>query len=189
MKHLTKPFLIFLLLSLSTGSCKKDDDGENGTPQDSMAEYFHCKINGVEFRPSSTFTCNSRLFGYYPEAGDGIEGGYLVMSGTECPTHNKSVSLRFQGFVPQTGPLNFMEPSPVDSCFPIFVAQLSPELLIFDSLTSGSMDLVHFSPSTLPNGQLGLVEGTFEFSVANTELDSTVHITDGHFRFRIQQTW
>lgn len=187
MKHLTKTFLIFLFLSLSIGSCKKDDDGENGTPQDSMAEYFYCKINGVEFNPYSTSSCNSRLFGYYPEAGDGIEAGYMVIRGRDCETTDV-VALRFSGFTAGTGQVDLLEPTIADSCYPIF-GRIFPDILTFDSLLFGSMNLVHFSPSTLPNGALGLVEGTFEFSVANAELDSTVHITEGNFRFRIQQTW
>jgi len=187
MKHLTKPLLIFILLGLGMGSCKKDDDNDSSTPQDSPAEYFHCKINGEEFRPFSTSSCSSRLFGYYPEAGDGIEAGYMVIRGRDCETTDV-VALRFSGFTAGTGHFDFLQPTFADSCYPIF-GRIVPDILTFDSLIAGSMNLIHFSPSTLPDGQLGLVEGTFDFSVANAELDSTVHITDGHFRFRIQHTW
>ncbi len=186
MKHLTKTFLIFLLLSLSIGSCKKDDDGENGTPQDSMAEYFHCKINGIAFNPSSTFTCNSRLFGYYPEAGNGIDAGYLVIRGRECPPGGNLVAVRIFGLNPSTGTINFLEPAEADSCSPVF---RSADGILYEELISGHVHFQEFRPSELPDGDLGLVEGTFEFSVANAELDSTIHITEGHFRFRIQQTW
>lgn len=188
MKHMTRTFLLFVLLGLTAGSCKKDDDN-NDNPEDSLAEYFYCKINGQEFRPSSTFGCNNRLFGYYPEAGDGIEAGYLVLNGTDCPTF-RSMSLRFWGFEPNTETIDFVNPYYADSCSPIFVNYSETELdLIFDSLISGHTNFTHFCSSQLPNGPLGLVEGNFAFAAANSETDSIIHITDGHFRFRIQQTW
>ncbi len=56
-----------LILCTTFCCCKKDDDNGNPEDSDSFSEYFTCKVNGVDFFPLSDFTCNGKLFGYYPE--------------------------------------------------------------------------------------------------------------------------
>jgi len=176
-------YLIFLLpISLFILGCNKDDDN-NKPAEDSIAEYFYCDINGEHFNPTSDFNCNSRLFGYYPEAGDGISAGYLVLRGRNCAGDDNYVALRFFGFEPTESIIDFTQPAFADSCSPLF----KNEDLRFEELISGQMELQHFRPRQ--GEEKGLVEGTFECKLKNTETDSIVNITNGYFRFRIEHTW
>ncbi len=91
MKYLTNTFLI--LISLSAGSCKKDDDDNPNNNSDNFSEYFSCKINGVEFTTRSDFNCNGESFYYYPAGAGGVVDGYMLISGRDCAT-NIAVALR-----------------------------------------------------------------------------------------------
>jgi hypothetical protein len=176
-------YLILLLpITLFFAGCDKDDD-DNKPDEDSLAEYFYCDINGVHFNPTSDFNCNSRTFGFYPESADGISAGYLVIGGRHCSGGDNFVALRFFGFEPNQELLDFIQPTFADSCFPLF----KNEDLRFEELISGQMDIQHFRPRI--SEEKGLVEGTFECKLKNTETDSIVNITNGYFRFRIEHTW
>lgn len=185
MKKLTKPFLIFILLSLTAGSCKKDDDDDS----DNFSEYFYCKINGEEFQTRSTFICNSRTFYYYPAGTAGLPDDYILISGKHCPS-NKSVTIRLYNPVPTTGYLHFLEPAFADSCSP-FYRHTSEEglYIMMENLISGSMNIETFTPRDSITLEEGRIEGTFEFSVTNENQDSIIHITEGVFRFKVPNMW
>ncbi|MGB6035088.1 MAG: hypothetical protein WBG42_02385 [Cryomorphaceae bacterium] len=182
MKHPTKIFLLFLLICLSANSCKKEDDNNN-SDEDSLAEYFYCDINGQRFNPTSNFNCNGRLFGYTPESEDGISAGYLVISGKNCPA-GELLGLRFYNLQPTEGEINFLNPVVADSCSPFFK---STDDEVYDVLLHGNASFEHFEPRV--GNTKGLIEGTFDFSVAHAETDSVVTVTNGYFRFRIEHTW
>lgn len=178
-------FLFLLLpISLFIIGCDKDDDDNDKPEEDSLAEYFYCDINGVHFNPTSDFNCNSRLFGYYPEAGNGIDAGYLVIRGRDCFSDGDYFALKFYGFQPTSGLMSLVQPEFADSCKPLFE---NGDYLRFEELQTGHVDFTHFRPRL--GEEKGLVEGTFECTLANTEIDSVVHITNGYFRFRIEHTW
>ncbi|NEN25169.1 hypothetical protein G3O08_16835 [Cryomorpha ignava] len=59
-----------------------------------------------------------------------------------------------------------------------------------DSLISGSRYITTFASKDSISEELGKIEGTFEFSVANEENDLIIHIiTDGAFRFKVPNIW
>lgn len=66
MKNFTTITLLFVLLATSF-SCCKDDNNKPDKPNYG-AEYFKCKVNGVELDTQSNFSCNGKYFNYYPEA-------------------------------------------------------------------------------------------------------------------------
>jgi hypothetical protein len=189
----TKQFIFSLFIICLGFSCCKDDDDDNQPPGESasgnFSEYFTCKINGVEFEPQGTFSCNHEVFYYYPAGTAGLEESYMLIKGDNCP-ENKSIVLRIFGIVPDDGLMNFLEPSYADSCSPFFKHNIQGEQsLIFEDLLSGEMNLTSFTPRQPNNGPFGKIEGTFEFSVANENNDSIIHITDGAFRFKVPNTW
>ncbi len=189
MKHLTKTFLILLLLSLSAGSCKKDDDDNPNNNSDNFSEFFYCKINGEEFRPQGSFTCNNQVFYYYHEETAGISAGYLLIRGRDCPT-GRNVRIRISGLSPETGFLDFSAPAFADSCFPGYVHFVNEQNEIhMEHLLAGSATITTFTPRDSVSLEYGRIEGTFEFSVTNENQDSIIHITEGAFRFKVPNMW
>lgn len=185
MKHLTKTFLIFFILSLSAGSCKKDDDDN---VSDNFSEYFKCKINGVEFTSRSNFNCDGKAFHYYPAGAGGLDNGYMLISGRDCPT-SLGVMLRiFNPQIPTIGEVNIVQPSFADSISPL-VLHIDGDILNFEFEPSGFLSIDTFTPRDSLTMEFGKLEGTFEFTVSNEELDSTVHVTDGAFRFKVPNFW
>jgi|SRR5690554_1841552 len=185
MKH-RKIFLALCALLAMSSSCEKDDDLRDDS---SFGEYFTCKINGVEFKPQGTFTCNNLKFYYYQEALGGVEPNYMLLSGYDCP-QAKGVSLRLFGIDHQTGYLNFLKPTYADSCSPAFIHFVEPGYIVeMENLISGSMNITTFTPRDSITHRLGKIEGTFEFTVANEENDSVIHVTDGAFRFKVPNIW
>lgn len=183
MKH-RKIFLALCALLAMSSSCEKDDDLRDDS---SFGEYFTCKINGVEFKPQGTFTCNNLSFYYYQEPIGDQEPNYLVISGFDCPS-GRTVKLRFFGLEHQTGFMNFVQPTYADSCSPFYKHYIEPGNEIeMDSLVSGSINITSFSPRDLITDKLGKIEGTFEFTIANE--DSVLSITDGSFRFKVPNIW
>ncbi|NEN25168.1 hypothetical protein G3O08_16830 [Cryomorpha ignava] len=190
MKKIRYLFLISVILTTSF-SCCKDDDGLQSDDQGNFAEYFTCKINGVEFNPTGTFNCNNLSFYYYKEATAGIDAGYFLLSGVDCPTYN-AIALRIFGMNPNTGYLDFLEPAFADSCSPIVQSvpgEIVEGMFYYDQLISGSMNITAFTPRDSVTEKLGKIEGTFEFTVANEENDSIIHVTDGAFRFKVPNIW
>jgi len=187
MKHLTKTFLIFFILSLSAGSCKKDDDDN---VSDNFSEYFKCKINGVQFTPRSDFNCNGKTFYYYPAGAGGLDDGYMLILGRDCPTDRASALRIFNPVVPITGVIDFIAPQYADSISPIyFYYDSNSEGIAFDNTITGHMNIVEFTPRDSITMEFGKLEGTFEFTVSNEAQDSTIHITDGAFRFKVPNFW
>lgn len=67
----------------------------------------------------------------------------------------------------------------------IYVEGFNPEF--FENVISG---FVVFNQFTDRQGdQNGIVSGSFEFTVKNEELDSTVVVTDGRFQYVIDYQW
>ena len=189
MKHLTKPLLIFLLLSLSMGSCKKDDDDNPNNNSDNFSEYFYCKINGEEFRPRGTSNCNNRSFYYYTAGTGGLTENYILISGRDCPS-DLGVALRIFNPTPVEGSFDMLSAEFADSISPS-VLQIDSEegILTFQELIGGHLDLTTFTPRDSISLVEGRIEGTFEFSVTNENQDSTIHITEGAFRFKVPNMW
>ncbi len=187
--RIRKHILLISMALVTFLSCCKDDDDDapNG---EHFAELFTCKINGVEFRTIPTFYCNDEVFYFYEAGMGGLEDSYMLMSGVDCPNH-LSVGLRNFGIIYGTGYLDFNQPTFADSCSPYIRHSPGPDIgiLLFDSLISGGMNITTFTPRDSVTQRLGKIEGTFEFTVANEELDSVVHVTDGYFRFKVPNVW
>lgn len=183
-KHI---LLISIALVTCLSCCKDDDYAPDG---EHFAELFTCKINGVEFRTRPTITCNDERFYYYEAGMGGLEDSYMLIAGKDCPNF-LSVGLRNFGIIYGTGYLDFNQPAFADSCSPYIRHNLWPGngILGFDSLISGGMNITTFTPRDSVTQRLGKIEGTFEFTVANEELDSVVHVTDGYFRFKVPNVW
>ena len=107
--------LLILTVVLTTSfSCKKD---KNDRPKgnENFSEFFSCKINGDEFNPRGTFSCNNQSFYFYSAGMGGLEDSYMVIYGKDCPD-SKTLAIRLFGIQHQVGYLNFLEPSFADSC-------------------------------------------------------------------------
>jgi hypothetical protein len=183
-----RSFLLTLSLIILFSCNEKNNDCPQNNPP-GFAEYFSCKINGEEFIPRGDFGCSRYTFSYSPQGGIGIDEGYFLVSGRDCPTL-RSVSVRINNFQPLTGILNFVEPAHADSCFPLYrFNPLDGEILRFENLISGTMDINTMTPYDSKNQEPGRVEGTFEFTVANETNDSTITVTDGEFGFKVYAEW
>jgi hypothetical protein len=189
MKPTTRTFLIFLLLSLSAGSCKKDDDDNPSNNSDNFSEYFYCKINGEEFQPRGTPSCNNRSFYYYPAGTGGLSEDYILISGRDCPS-NLGVAIRIFNPTPAEGNFDMLSPEFADSISPSLLHIDSEEgVLTFQELIGGYLHIVTFTPRDSVTLEYGRIEGTFEFSVTNENQDSIIHITEGAFRFKVPNMW
>lgn len=189
MKKIRYLILTAILLATSFSCCKDDDDNPPGD-NDSFSEYFTCKINGVEFNTYSTFYCNSKSFYYYETGMGGLEESYMIIRGENCPDH-LSIGLRNFGIIPNTGYMDFHQPTFADSCSPYVRQSFGPgiDTPVFDSLIAGGMNITTFTPRDSITQELGKIEGNFEFSVANEKNDSIIHITEGAFRFKVPNIW
>ena len=180
--------LLTVLLTTSFSCCKDDDDNPPGE-NENFSEYFTCKINGVEFNTASTFYCNGMSFYYYEAGMGGLEDSYMLLKGKNCP-QSKSLVIRLFGIEHSDGYLNFVQPTFTDSCSPAFIHFVEPGNIIeMDSLISGSMNITTFTPRDSLTNAFGKIEGTFEFTVTNEAQDSTIHVTDGVFRFKVPNFW
>jgi len=187
MRYITKATIILIAIGLCAASCKNDDD-DGFSAEDSMAEYFRCKINGEEFRSQGDWTCSPNLFDYYPESINGVEAGYLVLRGRNC-IDERRIGLRFREATPQLGEFSFLEPAFADSAFPFYSFKPNPNELnrTIEQLVNGSINFIRFEPRV--GDKLGTVEGTFNFTVRDTIDQIDYNITEGEFRFRIQHSW
>lgn len=190
MKQLTKPFLIFVLLSLTAGSCKKDVEDNPSNDSANFSEYFYCKINGEEFSTLGTPYCNDKAFHFYSAGTGGLEDSYMLIRGKDCIT-DKSVLLRFFGAEIFTGNMDMTDPLFADSCSPLVAQQESPDsyYYYFDKLQSGSIHISSFSPREPNGGSFGKIEGTFAFVLKDESIDSTITVTEGEFRFQVPNKW
>lgn len=190
MKHPTKTLLFFLLIFLTANSCKKDDDDNPSNDSDNFSEYFTCKINGVEFTPRSDFNCNGKTFYYYPAGAGGLDEAYMIVSGRDCSS-NLSVSLQiFNPEIPSIGTFTLSDPHFADSISPRIRHNISDDgVYVYSQLSDGNLSINTFTPRDSITMEFGKLEGTFEFTVSNEELDSTIHVTDGSFRFKVANFW
>jgi len=189
MKNLIKPLIIFLALGLSAMGCNKDDDDPSEV-SDNFSEYFTCKINGVPFSGRSNFNCSGRSFYYYPAGAGGPDNAYMLISGRNCD-ENMTVALRFYNpDIPALGAFDFLSPEFADSTSPGILHIISGDgVYKFEKLIGGEMNIDAFTSRDSTTMAFGRLEGTFQFSVSNEEIDSTVHVTDGVFRFKVPNFW
>jgi hypothetical protein len=190
MKHPTKILLLFILIFLTANSCKKDDDDNPSNDSDNFSEYFKCKINGVEFTTRSDFNCNGERFYYYPAGAGGLDEAYILLAGTDC-SEDRDVALRvFNPTIPILGLNEILLPESADSISPIYYYYDSiGDGVAFDQTVSGHMNIIEFTPRDSTTMEFGKIEGTFEFVVSNEALDSTIHVTEGSFRFKVPNFW
>jgi len=184
-------YLILLTILLTTSlSCCKDDDDNPSNDSDNFSEYFKCKINGVEFTTRSDFNCNGKTFYYYPAGAGGLEEAYMIISGRDCST-NLSVSLQiFNPEIPSIGTFTLSDPQFADSISSrIRHHVIGDDVYVYSHLVEGNISINTFSPRDSTTMEFGKLEGTFDFTVFNEELDSTVHVTDGSFRFKVANFW
>jgi hypothetical protein len=188
MKHPTKILLLFILIFLTANSCKKDDDDNPSNDSDNFSEYFKCKINGVEFTTRSDFNCNGKTFYYYPAGAGGLDDGYMLISGRDCST-SLGVMLRiFNPEIPTIGEVDLTQPSFADSISPL-VLHIDDDVLNFENEPSGILKISTFTPRDSTTMEFGKIEGTFQFTVSNEQLDSSIHVTEGSFRFKVPNFW
>ncbi|NEN24372.1 hypothetical protein G3O08_12735 [Cryomorpha ignava] len=185
MKNILKiTFLFVCLLSLS--QCKEDDD----KPEEPNygAEYFKCKVNGVEFDAHSTFSCDGRKFNYYPEAYLSTPAQYMVFGGRNCSEFS-SVTIRINGMDHSTGLLNFLAPTHADSIFPYYsYFDLQDSVFVIaENLVEGEMNIEQFIPRVDGSSPYGTIKGTFNFTVTDENAVDTFRITNGQFRFDVPQ--
>ncbi|NEN25601.1 hypothetical protein G3O08_19085 [Cryomorpha ignava] len=184
MKNILK--ITLLTISILTLSQCKDDDDKPEKPNYG-AEYFKCKVNGLEFQTPSDFSCDGKYFNYYPEAYGGNEAGYMVMSGTNCPTYTY-VTIRIYGLLPTTGHLDFLTPAFADSISPFYnYTAADSTSTIYEQLIDGEMNIEQFIPRADGSSPYGTIKGTFHFTVTDTNALDTFRITDGSFRFDVPQ--
>jgi hypothetical protein len=184
MKQLTALLLTLYLIAFAT-SCKKDGDNDWNPPR--TGDYFTCLVNGERLETSSSFNCSGETFYYYPAGIAGMDSSYLLLSGNNCNDNGPPVvSLRFIGIEPFTGYLDFLDPEKGDSCSP---AVLGTQLIAYEQLIEGWIDVEEFSPRQPNNGDFGTFKGTFAFTVGHDSLETIYEITEGQFRFAVPNIW
>lgn len=181
-------FLLLFLAIAFFGCCKDDDDSSPSESNETFSDVFFCKINGEDFDPRPEYMCSNEIFQYYPVASPGVDEGLMLISGRDCPT-NKSVAMGFEDVYPFNGYMDFENPEFASVVSPIYFQLTMEGNFVFETLVSGHINVTTFSPWNSETQTFGKIEGTFEFSVTNEEGDSTVHITEGYFRFHVAATW
>jgi hypothetical protein len=183
--------LLTALISVSAWGCKDDDNEENPLPP---LSYFSCKVNGEKFeRRSLPFGgCSGSSASYYPEGLHSVEPGTFIYSATYCHEPYKRVGFRVVGLFE---PKIYLIEDADSLWFAVYVYykhETEPflEIEAFKVL-SGFIEIKEISPrERKPDGSkvtgYGWVEGTFEFTVKDEELDTTIHVTEGRFGHRLQ---
>ena len=184
--NITKTIFILFIISGTAFSCCKDDDDEKIEPK--KFPYFSCIINGEEFfHARGNWLCYPWTFNYYPNGYLGAPDGYIILSGYDCNSL-KHIGIRIYGYNYTLDTLDFLSME-VDSVSPFYIYSDDDigEYIRFEELQSGSIKFNQFSDK---NGDInGIVSGTFEFTVYNSEIDSTIEITDGKFQYIIDYEW
>ncbi len=185
MKNILK--ITLLAISILTLTQCKDDDDKPDKPNYG-AEYFKCKVNGVEFETPSDFSCDGKYFNYYPEAYGGNEAGYMVMSGRNCEEY-EVVGLRINGIFKDDTNILFINPTNVDSAYPYYsiMDSVAGVNITYEKVLNGEMNIEQFIPRADGSSPYGTIKGTFHFTVTDDNAVDTFHITDGSFRFDVPQ--
>lgn len=185
MKSLIRITLLTISI-LTLSECKKKNDKQD--EPNYGAEYFKCKVNGVDFDAHSTFSCDGQHFHYYPEAYLSTPAKYMVFGGRNCSEFS-NISIRINGMEHSTGTLNFLNPAFADSIFP-FYKYVNPEdsvIFLVENLIDGEMNIEQFIPRADVSSPYGTIKGTFNFTVTDENAVDTFRITDGSFRFDVPQ--
>lgn len=182
MKTLTTISLLVAALIL----CQSCDDDDDYTPP--LTGYFYCKINGQNFAAVGAWQCQSRVFNYYPDGFMNSVAGTIILSGRDC-ANGRSVGLNLYGYNESLDTLNLLDSTAIDSsrAFLRFLDPYTGDNVVFEKLISGKLQFNQFSDKQ--GDQNGIVSGTFEFTVRNEELDSTVVVTEGRFQYIIDYEW
>ena len=113
----------------------------------------------------------------------------MLISGRDCPS-DIGVALRIFNPTPVEGNFDMLSPEFADSISPGIRHFISGEgEYLFTELISGYINIATFTPRDSISLAEGRIEGTFEFSVTNENQDSTIHITEGAFRFKVPNMW
>lgn len=93
------------------------------------------------------------------------------------------------GLQHQIGILNFIQPNFSDSIYPFYgyFSDISGQLVLFENLIDGQMNIEQFLPRENGSSPFGSVKGTFDFTVTNEIGIDTIRITEGSFRFDVPQ--
>ncbi len=176
---------LLTICMLSLTQCKEDDDQPD--KQNYGAEYFECKVNGVEFKSKSTPHCDGRYFNYYPEAYLGMPEGLMTFYGRNC-TDYEVVGIRINGIFINDNYVSFMEPTVVDSAYPYYSIKNSlGQIVTYENVLDGEMEIEQFIPRADGSSPYGTIRGTFNFIVTDANAVDTFRITEGRFRFDVQQ--
>jgi hypothetical protein len=145
-------------------------------------------VNGERLESSSSFNCSGETFWYYP-AGTvgGIDSSVISLRGIDCDANDQPVVIiGLRGYEPFTGYLDFLNTEPGDSCQPVVV---HGNLIAYDKLIEGWIDVEEFSPRQPNNGDFGTFKGTFGFTVTHDTIETVYEVTDGEFRFAVPNSW
>ena len=172
----------FLLLTLFA-CCDKEDEY---TPE--PLPYFYCKVNGQNFSRRPNLPCRSLIFNYYPNGFLDYLPGTVIMVGRDCISRT-SVGINLVGYDFTDDTIHLLETLHIDSSRANFLDTESEIAfgLSFEQIMSGYVKFDSFADRG--EDENGIVSGTFEFTVRNEELDSTVVITDGRFQYIIDYEW
>ncbi len=186
MKNILK--ITLLAISILTLTQCKDDDDKPDKPNYG-AEYFKCKVNGVEFQTLGyPFGCEGLIFYYYPEAYLTVAEKYMVFGSSNC-SEKVNMSIRIDGLEHTTGILDFLEPAFADSIYPYY-RYLDMEDSIYvklETLVDGEMKIIDFIPRQDGSSPYGTFKGTFHFTLTDSMGIDTIRVTDGSFRFDVPQ--
>lgn len=185
MKSILKITLLTISI-LTLSQCKNDDDKPE--KPNYGAEYFKCKVNGVEFETPSDFSCEGKYFYYYPDAYLDTPAGYMVMRGRNCEEY-EVLGIRIYGLEHITGTLDFFEPAFADSIMPYYDYEdlQDSTYVILQTLIDGEMNIEQFVPRANGSSPYGTIKGTFNFMLTDSMGVDTIRVTDGSFRFDVPQ--
>jgi hypothetical protein len=141
----------------------------------------------------SSFGCSGESFWYYPSGTVGnIDSSLIYLRGINCDELGQPiVSITLSGIEPFTGYLDFLDPPPGDSCIPQILGGelINGQLVAYDQLIEGWIDVEEFSPRQPNNGDFGTFKGTFAFTVTHDTIETVYEVTDGEFRFAVPNTF
>src|SRR5690554_2246157 len=182
----TKTLFILIIFLGTALSCCKDDDDEKIEPK--KFPHFSCIINGNQFfHANGNWLCPSQTFYYYPNGYLDAPPGLVSIDGGDCSNFDQ-IGIGLYNFQVTLDTIRMNSPANVDSCIAFFIGTTTDGNPIrFDEIMTGILKFDQFSDK---NGDInGIVSGTFEFTVHNSEIDSTIAITDGKFQYIIDYEW
>ncbi len=186
MRQIRRLTIILSTIVLIAG-CKKDDSESENKPNYGP-QYFECKVNGEPFKARSTFLqCEGHRFDYYPDTSVESPKGFMILRGTNC-TNYETVGIGIHGVEPNTGWMDFLEPSIADSISPYYSfwpEDSTQSNQLYKRLVTGEMAIDELVPRANGYGPYGTIQGSFEFTVTDDRGEDTVRVTEGRFRLDV----